>query len=109
MKVVIVLAILATLGSIFLRYSRNKDVKKLLVSLGSLILIIALGIMGNLTRQVMPLFLLHVVLIVLAWGGLLLYLFRERYLWWVIFSPAVTIVLFLLLEFLAGSGHEGVI
>ena len=105
----IVLAILATLGSIFLRYSRNKDVKKLLVSLGSLILIIALGIMGNLTRQVMPLFLLHVVLIVLAWGGLLLYLFRERYLWWVIFSPAVTIVLFLLLEFLAGSGHEGVI
>jgi predicted neutral ceramidase superfamily lipid hydrolase len=103
------MAILATLGSIFLRYSRNKDVKKLLVSLGSLILIIALGIMGNLTRQVMPLFLLHVVLIVLAWGGLLLYLFRERYLWWVIFSPVVTIVLFLLLEFLAGSGHEGVI
>jgi hypothetical protein len=62
--------------------------------------------MGNLTRQVIPLFLAHIVLVIIAWGGLLLYLFRDRYYWWAIFSPFVTIGLFLLLEFLTGSAHE---
>ena len=109
MKVLIVIAILATFGLIFLLYSRNRDLKKLLVALGSLVLIISLGIMGNLTRQVIPLFLLHIVLTVVAWGGLLYYLFRDRYYWWIIVSPAVSIGLFLLLEWLTGSGHEGVI
>ncbi len=106
MKALIILLILATLAAIFFSYSRNKDLKKLFIALGSFLLIISLGIMGNLTRQIMPLFLAHIVLIILAWGGLIVYLVRDRYYWWVIFSPLVTIGLFLLLELLTGSGHE---
>ena len=106
MKALIILAILATLAAIFFSYSRNKDLKKLFIALGSFLLIVSLGIMGNITRQVMPLFLAHIVLIIVAWGGLIVYLVRDRYYWWVIFSPLVTIGLFLLLELLTGSGHE---
>jgi len=109
MKALIILAILATLTIIFFQYSRNKDLKKLFIALGSFALIISLGVMGNLTRQVIPLFMAHIVLIVIAWGGLLWYLIRDRYYWWLIFSPLVTIGLFLLLELLTGSGHEGML
>ncbi len=109
MKALIILSILATLAIIFFQYSRNKDLKKLFIALGSFLLIISLAIMGNLTRQVIPLFMAHIVLIVIAWGGLMVYLVRDRYYWWVIFSPVVTIGLFLLLELLTGSGHEGIL
>ena len=109
MKVLIIILILATLVAIFFKYSRNKDLKKLFIALSSFLLIISLGVMGNLTRQVIPLFLAHIVLIIGAWGGLLWYLLRDRYYWWLIFSPLVTISLFLLLELLTGSGHEGVL
>ena len=109
MKVLIIILILATLAVIFFKYSRNKDLKKLFIALSSFLLIISLGVMGNLTRQVIPLFLAHIVLIIGAWGGLLWYLLRDRYYWWLIFSPLVTISLFLLLELLTGSGHEGVL
>ena len=106
MKALIILAILATLAIIFFSYSRNKDLKKLFIALGSFLLIISLAIVGNMTRQVMPLFLAHIVLIVVAWGGLMVYIVRDKYYWWIIFSPMVTIGLFLLLELLTGSGHE---
>ena len=106
MKALIILAILATLAIIFFSYSRNKDLKKLFIALGSFLLIVSLAIVGNVTRQVMPLFLAHVVLIVVAWGGLMVYIVRDKYYWWIIFSPLVTIGLFLLLELLTGSGHE---
>ena len=104
MKFFIIILILGTLAAIFFSYSRNKDLKKLFIALGSFLLIVSLGIMGNITRQVMPLFLAHIVLIIVAWGGLIVYLVRDRYYWWVIFSPLVTIGLFLLLELLTGSG-----
>jgi len=106
MKALIILAILATLAIIFFTYSRNRDLKKLFIALGSFLLIISLAIVGNVTRQVMPLFLAHIVLIVVAWGALMVYIVRDKYYWWVIFSPLITIGLFLLLELLTGSGHE---
>ena len=108
MKALIILGILATFGLIFGLYSRNKDLKKMLLSLGSFILIISLGIMGNITRPIIPLFLAHILLIVFAWGGLLYYLLRGRYVWWAIFSPVVTIVLFVALSLLEGSRYEDV-
>ena len=109
MKALIILAILATLAIIFFQYSRNKDLKKIFIALASFLIIVSLGVLGNLTRQVIPLFMAHIVLIVIAWGGLMVYLVRDKYYWWIIFSPVVTIGLFLLLELLTGSGHEGIL
>jgi len=108
MKAFLVIAILLTFGLIFLLYSRNRDSKKLLISLGSFIVIIALGIMGNITRPVIPFFLAHIILIVFAWVGLLYYVIRGRYVWWLIFSPAVTIVLFVIWSLIAGSRYEDI-
>jgi hypothetical protein len=108
MKALLVIAILLTFGLIFFRYSRNKDTKKLLISLGSFILIIALGIVGNITRPVIPFFLAHIILIVFAWVGLLYYMLRDRYVWWLILSPSVTIVLFVVWSLIAGSRYEDI-
>ena len=106
MKALIVLVIFATLGIIFLQYSRNKDLKKLLTAIITFALIITLSIVGNITRPVIPIYMAHMMLIVTSWVGLILYLAKEKYYWWIIFSPIVTIGLFLLLEFIAGSGSE---
>jgi len=108
MKALIIIAILATFGLIFFLYSRNKDTKKLFIALGSFLLIISLGIVGNITRPVIPFFLAHIVLIVFAWVGLLYYLIRGRYVWWLIFSPAVTIILFVIWSLIAGSRYEDI-
>ena len=106
MKALIILVILATFGAIFFQYSRHKDTKKLLISLVTFVIILSLGVIGNLTRQVFPIFISHIMLIIVAWGALVLYMLRDKYYWWVIFSPVVTIGLFLLLELMTGSGHE---
>ena len=106
MKAFIILAIFVTLGIIFFQYSRNKNLKKLFIALITFAVIISLAVVGNLTRQVMPIFLAHIMLILFSWGGLLVYLVRDKYYWWIVFSPLVTIGLFLLLEMLTGSGNE---
>jgi len=106
MKALIILAILLTLVSIFLHYKKNKDIKKLLIIVGSFTLLLSLATIGNLTRQVFPLFVAHIILIIIAWGAVIFYMIKDRYYWWIIFSPFVTIGLFLLLELISGSGHE---
>lgn len=106
MKALIILALLMTLGSIFFLYHRNRDLKKAVIALATFGMLIALALLGNVTRQILPIFMAHTVLLLFSWGGLLVYLLRGRYYWWVIFSPWFTIGLFLVLEFLTGSGHE---
>ena len=106
MKAIIILTILATLGIIFFQFTRSKDLKKLLISLSTFGMIISLVVVGNLTRPVMPIYIAHMILVIFAWGGLMIYVFKDRYYWWVLISPVATIGLFLLLELLTGSGHE---
>ncbi|QOR62134.1 hypothetical protein ACM66Z_01255 [Sulfurovum sp. ST-21] len=106
MKALIIIGILVTFGLIFVLYSRNKEIKRLLAALASFALILSLGIMGNVARPIIPLFLMHILLTLFAWGGLLYYLVRGRYVWWVIFSPVITIILFILLSLLEGSRYE---
>lgn len=106
MKGLAIVAIIITLGILFLHYSKTKNLKKLLISLGTFGVILGLAVAGNVTRQVIPLFIAHLILLLAAWGGLFVYLFKDRYYWWILFSPSVTIGLFLLMELLTGSGHE---
>jgi hypothetical protein len=105
-KGLLVVIILATIAIIFLQYKRNRDSKKFLIALASFGIIVSLGVAGNLTRAVFPIYITHLVLLIFAWLGLLYYVIRNRYYWWLVLSPVFTIGLFLLLELLEGSGHE---
>ena len=106
MKALIILVILVTLGLIVYKFNKDKNLNKLLISLGTFAVIISLAVLGNLTRPIIPLFLAHAMLIVLAWGAGLKYVFSEKYYWWIVFAPVLTIGLFFLLEFLDGSANE---
>ncbi len=108
MKALIVVSVLVTVGLIVLQYKRERRILNMVISLGSFALLISLGIVGNITRPIVPLFLAHLVLVVFSWFGLLYYILRHRYLWWAILSPAVTILLFVALSLLEGSRYEDV-
>ncbi len=105
MKALVVILVIATLAAAVLRYRRTKELKKLLVTLGLFAVVISLGFAGNIVRAIMPLFLIHIVLILFAWGALLYYILRDRLYLWAIFSPLTTIILFLVMEQLVGSAH----
>ena len=105
MKALIIIAILVTIAITFFKYTRDKDTKKLLIALASFAMLISLAVVGNLTRSVIPLYISHLLLVIVAWLGVLWYVLKGKYYWWIIFSPLITIGLFLLLEFLEGSRH----
>ena len=107
MKGMIIVAIFLTLGFVALDFYRHRNWKKILISLGAFAVILTLAGLGNMLRTVIPLFIAHFVLIVVAWGALLFYIFRDRFYWQAILTPAVTILLFLLLERVIGSGGAG--
>jgi ABC-type Na+ efflux pump permease subunit len=106
MKALIILVILATLAMILFQYSRKKNLSTLFTSLATFGLILAFATLGNMTRPVMPLFIGHLVLVIISWGALIIYVFKEKYYWWLIFAPIVTLGLFYILELLAGSANE---
>ncbi|MEA3419968.1 MAG: hypothetical protein U9Q90_11290 [Campylobacterota bacterium] len=107
MKAMVILAILLTLGIIGLDFYRHRDWKKLLISLGAFGVILTLAGLGNMVRSVVPLFIAHFILIVIAWGALLFYIVRDKFYWQVMFSPVITLLLFVLLERVIGSGGAG--
>jgi len=106
MKVLIIFAILATLGIVVYTYKKDKNLKKLLITLATFTAIISFAVLGNLTRPVMPLFIAHEIFIIISWGALFMYVFKEKYCWWWFVAPLLTIGLFFMLEFLGGSAHE---
>lgn len=106
MKALIIIVILVTLAIIIVQYNRKKNLSALFTSLATFGLILAFTTLGNMTRPVMPLFIAHLVLVIISWGALILYIFKEKYYWWLIFAPIVTLGLFYILELLAGSANE---
>ncbi len=96
-------ATLATIALIYYRYRQEKNLKKILISLGTFAVIVALGVVGNITRAIVPLFIAHEILIIIAWGALFFYLFKNRYCIGCFLAPLATIVLFFILAFLGGS------
>jgi len=107
MKAMIILAIFATLAMMAVSFYRHRNWKKLLISVAVFTLILILAGLGNMLRSVIPFFIAHFVLIVIAWGTLWFYIAREKLYWPLIFSPLITIVLFVLMERVIGSGGAG--
>lgn len=106
MKALIIIIILLTFLVVLLKYKKDKDVKKLLFTIASFGFVISMALVGNLTRPIIPLYLTHMILIIVAWASLFMYIFKDKYCWWWIISPSITIVLFLILTWLGGAAHN---
>ena len=104
MKAVIVLSILFAIGVIFLMYKREDDVQKMAFSFFILLAIIGLAVVGNVMRAVMPLFLAHIIALIIAYGGLIYYIFRERTQWILWLLPLATLVLYIVIAWI-GNKH----
>jgi len=104
MKALITIAILLTLALVALMFRRSGDWKKLFISLALFALILILSGLGAMTRTIIPLFIAHFILILIAWGSLIYYIFKDKLYWYIITAPSITILLFILLEHLVGSG-----
>jgi len=104
MKAIIVLAVLLAIGIILLFYKKDSDMPKMLFSFLVLTSIIGLAVVGNVMRSLMPLFLTHVVALVLSYGGLLYYIFSEKKQWILWLLPISTIMLYVLLAWI-GNEH----
>ncbi|ADV45453.1 hypothetical protein [Nitratifractor salsuginis] len=100
------LLILLTLGAVALEYYFRRDWRKSLIALGSFLLLIGWAILGMTMRTVIPLYLTHLTLIAIGWFALIFYLLKGRYLWWAYWLPALTLLVFVGLNFFEGSRYE---
>ncbi|SFV58907.1 hypothetical protein MNB_SV-6-1103 [hydrothermal vent metagenome] len=105
MKGLIIIGILITFGLIALNFYRTKGWKKLSISLAIFTIVLIFVGLSPMVRTVVPIFIAHLLLIVIAWGGVLYYIFRTKLYLPVILSPLATIALFLIMERVIGSGN----
>lgn len=103
MKLSIVLAFIGTLIIVAVGYLRTKNIKKLLISIATVVCIVVVAFLGNTMRTLLPLVIAHYFLIVVSWGGLLWYLLRDKYYGWLIASPLLTLALFWIVARLGGA------
>lgn len=109
MKAVIILAILATFVLIVLRYKKERDMKKLLISLLSFtMLLYVLWIGFRVSVAIFPLKIANIVLGFFAWVSMVYYILRGRYVWWVICAPVLVPLFFVVFSFLGGSRYEDI-
>ena len=104
MKALIILAIFLALGLIYLTYKREADTTKMLFSLFILFSIMSLALVGNVMRSLMPLFLAHIMALMVSYSGLIYYVFRDRKQWLLWLFPVGTLTLYILLAWI-GNEH----
>lgn len=106
MKGKIILWLAVTVVVIGWDYYRHRNVRKTLIASGTFVWIATLATFGISMRTVLPLFAVHYVTILAAWGALMYYLWRGLYLRWVFVLPLVTAFAYFGLNFLEGSRYE---
>jgi hypothetical protein len=104
MKALLVFIILITFVFMALVYKKDQNMQKMLTSLSLFAALWAFAVLGMMTRPVIPLFLLHVVFLIVSWFSLLWYIFRGKYYPYLHLSPLATLLLYIIGEFLFGSG-----
>jgi len=104
MKALIVVVILLAIGLIVMMYKREEDMQKMIFSFVVLLAIIGLAVLGNIMRSVMPLFLAHVIALIIAYGGLLYYVIKDRTQWILWLLPLSTLILYVVVAWV-GNRH----
>lgn len=104
MKALIVMAILLVIGLILLIHKKENNIPKMLFSFSILLSIIGLAVVGNVMRSIMPLFLAHIIALIMAYGGLIYYILRERKQWTLWSLPIGTLAIFIVIAWI-GNEH----
>ena len=87
-------------------YHRHRDIRKSLIASATFVWIATLGALGISMRAILPLFAVHYLTVLAAWGALIVYLWRGIYLRWVFLLPLLTVAAYFGLNFLEGSRYE---
>ena len=103
----LILIVLITIAAIAWDYSKRHDVKKSSIAVAAFIAIFAMAFAGGVMRAILPLFLLHILAVITAWGALMWYLIKGKFYFWALFFPLATIALFVIMNFMEGSRYEG--
>ena len=104
MKALILLVLLVAIGLIALMYKREKSLKRMLFSSFILISIVVFAVVGNVMRSIMPLYIGHLMALILSYGGLVIYIIRDRTQWILWVLPLITLSSYLLLAWI-GNEH----
>jgi len=100
---IIILAIFITLTIMIINFWRNRDSKKLFISLVIFILISIFAEFGNMTKSIIVIFIIHFVFVAISWGGLIVYLIVDKLYLKIILLPIITLILYVILVELIGS------
>jgi len=104
MRLLIILMPLIAIGLNYLIFKKDRDIKKFILSFLLLFFIVSFFIVGNIMRAVTPMFLMHIVAIVVAYGAMIYYIFSKKIIWMALISPIITLFIYLLLVWV-GNEH----
>ncbi|MBN2824577.1 MAG: hypothetical protein JXQ76_04575 [Campylobacterales bacterium] len=104
MKALFILLIFATLALIFWAYQKERDSRKLSLSLLIFLAVGGFAVLGMMLRPMIILFLVHFALLIASWLSLFWYILKGRYYPLIHLSPLATLLLYVISEFLFGSG-----
>ncbi|CAA6810916.1 MAG: Unknown protein [uncultured Sulfurovum sp.] len=104
MKFLIVVAPIVTIVLIYLKYRRDDNLKKVIISFVLLWAMITLGVMGTMMLSIKPLYLTHWLAIVIAYIGMMVYILKDKFIWQVLIMPVITMFIYLILTWI-GNEH----
>ncbi len=104
MKFLLVLAPLIVAALSYVMYKEDGNIKKLIITFLLLWAVITLAIVGNVMRSLTPLFLTHIVAIVIAYGATFYYVLKARFIWLALVAPVLTMMIYLIFVWI-GNEH----
>ncbi len=104
MKFLLVLAPLIVAALSYVMYKEDGNIKKLIITFLLLWAVITLALVGNVMRSLTPLFLTHIVAIVIAYGATIYYVLKSKFIWLALLAPVITMVIYLLFVWI-GNEH----
>jgi hypothetical protein len=104
MKTVLAILILLTLFSMMALFYRKRAIKQLVENMLFFLWVLFNLSMSVVLKPIFVLFVIHLALVVLLWGGLFVFLFQRRLIRWILFAPLVTLTSFYFIAWLGGAG-----
>lgn len=104
MKFLLVLAPLIVVALSYVMYKEDGNIKKLIITFLLLWAVITLAIVGNVMRSLTPLFLTHILAIVIAYLAVIYYVLKGKFIWLALASPIITMLIYLIFVWI-GNEH----